>query len=535
MSRFAVWVLVACVVAGCSVNPVTGRREIHMVSEEQEIQLGQRYYRPSRQSQGGDYVTDPEVVQYVKQVGAKLAAVADRKLPYEFAVLNSGELNAWALPGGKIAVNRGLLVELTSEAELAAVLGHEIVHAAARHSAQRMEQGQLMQIGSIFASVAASAYGGADLGQMVGQGAQLGSQMLQAKYGRDDELEADRYGMKYMRLAGYDLQAAVSLQEMFVRKFRGGERNWMQGLFASHPPSQERVDANRRTMTELGGPGGDAGVERYARAVAELKRAAPAYEKQRKAVAAANERSFASARSLADEAIKLEPRESRFYGTRGEIELAGDNPRGAIVYLEKATSRDPGYFKPYVMAGIANYEAGNRTAAQPLLEKSMTLLPTAPAVYYLGRVNEDRGDRAEAARLYKMIAGSSSALGRDASERLGRVGSISAATSYDASAQADSRSKTDTTLVIHPQLDSQGRVWLAVGNRAAVAVTGVSLVVGVVDRSGRTIDGPVRVGTGVAVITPGRSVRVRTPLGPYRSPDALRYVRWRVERVEAAK
>ena len=191
-----------------------------MVSEAQEIQIGEHYYGPSRQSQGGDYVTDPKVTAYVKQVGNKLAAVADRKLPYEFVVLNTGEPNAWALPGGKIAINRGLLIELKNEAELAAVLGHEIVHAAARHGAQQIEQGQLMQIGTAFASVAASAYGGSELGQMVGQGAPVGAQMLQAKYSRDDELEADHYGMKYMKLAGYDLQAAVSLQELFVRKSR---------------------------------------------------------------------------------------------------------------------------------------------------------------------------------------------------------------------------------------------------------------------------------------------------------------------------
>jgi len=443
-------------------------------------------------------------------------------------VLNSGDLNAWALPGGKIAVNRGLLVELQSEAELAAVLGHEIVHAAARHSAQKIEQGQLMQIGSIFASAAASAYGGAELGQMVGQGAQLGSQLLQAKYGRDDELEADRYGMKYMKLAGYDLQAAVSLQEMFVRKFRGAEQNWMQGLFASHPPSQERVDANRRTMAEYGGPGGETGVDRHKRALAGLKRAAPAYAKQHEAVVVANKRDFASARSLVDDAIKIEPRESRFYGTRGEIELASDNPKAAIAYLDKATSRDPGYFKPYLMAGIAHYEAGNRTAAAPLLEKSMTLLPTAPAAYYLGRVNEDRGNGAEAARLYKMIAASNSQLGRDASARLARLGGAPGSGTSSGSAEA-------AALAIRPKMDRQGRVWLAVGNRSAAAVTGVSIVVGVVDRSGRTIDGPVRVGTGAEVIAPGRSVNLPTPLGPFQSSEALRYVKWKVERVQAAR
>src|SRR4029453_1471540 len=119
--------------AGCATNPVTGKSELHLVSEAQEIQMGQQQYAPSRQCQGGDYVTDPTVTNYVRQVGNKLAAVADRQLPYEFVVLNNGELNAWALPGGKLAINRGLLLELNNEAELAAVLRHEIVHAAARH------------------------------------------------------------------------------------------------------------------------------------------------------------------------------------------------------------------------------------------------------------------------------------------------------------------------------------------------------------------------------------------------------------------
>src|SRR5262245_32626946 len=231
---------------GCATNPVTGKRELSFVSEAQEVQIGQQQYSPSRQSQGGDYVTDPAVTESVRQVGNKLAAVADRKLPYEFVVINSGELNAWALPGGKLAINRGLLVELKSEAELAAVLGHEIVHAAARHGAKQMEQGQLMQIGAAIASIGAAAYGGSALGAMVGQGSARGRELVSAKFGRDDELAADHYGMKYMKAAGYDLQAAVSLQELFVRKFsEGKEQDWMTGLFASHPPSPERVEANK--------------------------------------------------------------------------------------------------------------------------------------------------------------------------------------------------------------------------------------------------------------------------------------------------
>ncbi|HSG66491.1 MAG TPA: M48 family metalloprotease, partial [Gammaproteobacteria bacterium] len=102
----------AAVLASCVVNPVTGERELALVSAADEVGIGEAQYVPSRQMQGGDYVLDPALTQYVRDVGQRLAAVSDRNLPYEFVVLNSSVPNAWALPGGKIAVNRGLLTEL---------------------------------------------------------------------------------------------------------------------------------------------------------------------------------------------------------------------------------------------------------------------------------------------------------------------------------------------------------------------------------------------------------------------------------------
>jgi predicted Zn-dependent protease len=133
MQRLLLSLVIAALVA-CGVNPVTGKKEIQFVSEAQELKIGEQNYSPTRQSEGGEFVVMPELTKYVSGIGAKLAAVADRKLPYEFVVLNNSVPNAWALPGGKIAVNRGLLTELKNESELAAVLGHEIVHAAARHA-----------------------------------------------------------------------------------------------------------------------------------------------------------------------------------------------------------------------------------------------------------------------------------------------------------------------------------------------------------------------------------------------------------------
>jgi beta-barrel assembly-enhancing protease len=522
MTRRSIALLVALLaLGGCATNPVTGKKELNLVSEAQEIQIGQQQYAPSRQSQGGDYVTDPTVTNYVRQVGNRLAAVADRKLPYEFVVINSSDLNAWALPGGKLAINRGLLVELKNEAELAAVLGHEIVHAAARHGAQQMEQGQLLQIGAAVASIGAAAYGGSALGEMVGQGSMLGAQLVSAKFGRDDELEADRYGMKYMKAAGYDLQAAVSLQELFVRKYsEGKEQDWMTGLFASHPPSPERVAANKQTMAAMGGPGGDLGTERYQAGIANLLKNAPAYAKYDQALAAANKGDMATAKRLAGEAAKLQPREARFQSLLGELELQAKNPKGALPYFEKARTLDPGYFKPVALAGIAQYDVGNRAAAEPLLNQAMQLLPNGPSAYYLGRIAEDTGNTAKAVEYYKMVAGSKSKLGQEAQARLARL---------------DLAQNPDNYLTIQPQLDQSGRVWLTVGNRTNVPVRNVSLQVAVVNQAGQVHAGPVRVTTGSNVIPPQQAVRLQTSLGPYNTNDVLNYVKWKVESAQPAQ
>jgi predicted Zn-dependent protease len=500
---------------GCATNPVTGKRELGMVSEAQEIQIGQQQYGPGRQSQGGDYVTDPKVTEYVRQVGAKLAAVADRKLPYEFVVLNDGTLNAWALPGGKLAINRGLLVELNNESELAAVLGHEIVHAAARHGAAQMETGQLMQIGSVLATVLAGAYGGSTLGDVVGQGSAIGAQAVTAKFGRDDELEADHYGMKYMKAAGYDLQSAVSLQELFVRKFEEGkEQDWLTGLFASHPPSHERVAANKQTMAKLGGPGGDTGQDRYMAAIGNLKKDAPAYAKADEAQSVAAKKDYAKARSLMNEAIKMQPREARFYGFLGELELVDKDYKGALTQFNKAMQLDPGYFKPMVQAGVANYQLGNKDAAEPLLTRSMELMPSVPGAYFLGRVYEDKGNTGEAVKLYKAVAQTKSPLSQEAMTRLAKL---------------DLAQNPETYLAVKPQMDNQGRVWLTVGNRTSVPVTDVSIVVAVVNSAGQPVYGPERVSTGTEQVPPGKAVNLETRLGPFQSGEVLNAVRWKVE------
>jgi beta-barrel assembly-enhancing protease len=224
----------------CTKNPVTGKNEFQLVSEKIEISTGQEQYLYQQQAGGGTYVTDPDLVAYVNKVGQKLASVSDRPhLPYEFVILNNSIPNAWALPGGKIAIHRGLLVELHSEAELAAVLSHEIVHSAARHGAKAMERSLVLGAGLLGMG---QVFNECKYEDLASAAALTGSQLIQFKYSREAELEADLYGIEYMFKAGYDLSASAELQKVFLNFSQ--DTNWLSGLFATHPPTKERLQRN---------------------------------------------------------------------------------------------------------------------------------------------------------------------------------------------------------------------------------------------------------------------------------------------------
>ncbi len=485
--RFVGALALAMTLCGCGTNPVTGKREIQFISEAGEIQIGQQYYAPTRQSEGGDYTVLPDLTVYVNEVGQKIAAVSDRPLPYEFTVLNSSVPNAWALPGGKIAINRGLLTELKNEAELAAVLGHEVVHAAARHGAKAQERGTLFQVGLAAAQIGA-AVGGVDdsVAGLVLGGAGVGAQLVQSKYGRDQELESDLYGMRYMKKAGYDPQGAVTLQETFVRLSQGRQTAWLDGLFASHPPSPERVTRNRETAALLGA-GGDLGVERYRARLQPLDKIVPAYKKYDDALAALQKKDHAKARSLASEAAKMVPKEGSFHQLLGDIEVSAKQPKKALTHYEKAVANSPGYFGSYLGYGIAQYELGNRSRAEELLRRSADLLPTAPAAYYLGNAARDRGDRQGAMKFYQSAASSQSSMGQQAAAEMVRIDLPQNPGNYVATGLA---------------LGSRGQAVMAVQNRTGLPLADIRITPVLVDAGGRvlqqgqlvTIAGPLAAG-----------------------------------------
>lgn len=504
---------IAAGLAGCGVNPVTGKKELQLISEAQEVKMGEQYYAPTQQSEGGDFDELPELSKYVNSVGQKLAAMADRKLPYEFVVLNNSVPNAWALPGGKIAVNRGLLTELKNESELAAVLGHEIVHAAARHGARAQERGTLLQAGLALAQVGA-AVGGVDQNAagLLLQGAAVGAQLVQTRYSREQELEADHYGMQYMKRAGYDPTGAVTLQETFVRLAQSGERkqSWLEGLFASHPPSTERVAANRQMLAQLGA-GGETGDKQYMAQIAPLLKMQPAYARHHDAEMAAQKKDLAGARRLAAEAAEMLPQEGRFHQMLGDIEMAQKKPEAALTHYRKAIELNPDYFGSYLGGGVAQFQTGNRGEAEQWLRKSVELLPTAPAAYYLGTIAKEKGNRADALSYYKAAAGSDSEYGRAAAAELVRLDLPQNPGSYVATAG---------------QVDANGRLVLLVENRAPVPLSSIQVTPVMVDELGRVVSeaSPVVIRE---VLNPNQ--RVAGDAGVSIRPEQLGRVRFRVD------
>jgi predicted Zn-dependent protease len=445
---------------------VTGETELSLIPESQELSIGEQQYAPARQSQGGDYLADPEVAAYVNEVGQRLAAVSDRKLPYEFEVINSSVPNAWALPGGKIAVNRGLLTELDSEAELAAVLGHEIVHAAAKHGAKGMQRGLLLQGAVIAATVAAQNQAYANVAQM---GASVGAQLINQKYGRDAERESDLYGMRYMSRAGYDPQGAVELQQTFVKLSEDRSQDWLSGLFASHPPSQARVENNKRVAATLP-KGGEYGEDRYQRKIARLVETKPAYDAYDKAQKALTDGDSEQAKALLEQAIAIEPREGHFHSLLGDIEQGKKRYPAARRHYDEAIARNDAFFYYYLQRGLVQQELNEPAAARRDLERSVELLPTANAYNALGNIAK-AGRQYDAAKgYYAKAAGNDSAAGQAA------FGSL---------VELDLADNPGKYLRVRTGVNRSGRVVAEISNPTPRDVTGLVVALQYPDASGR--------------------------------------------------
>ena len=230
---------------GCATNPATGKQQVMLISEEQEIGMGRQEDQNVVQSMG--LYDDPALQKYVEDLGMKLAKASERpNLPWSFKVIDDPVVNAFALPGGYIYITRGILAYMGSEAQLVSVLGHEIGHVTARHSANQISKAQLANIGLGVGMAVAPEIAAA------GQLLQAGTGLMFLKFSRDDERQADDLGLRYAERANYDLREATAMHETLKRVGAQSEAGGVPGWASTHPEPDNRIDRIESRISVIG-------------------------------------------------------------------------------------------------------------------------------------------------------------------------------------------------------------------------------------------------------------------------------------------
>lgn len=260
---------------GCSRNPVSGNYDLNFYSDEQEIQIGEEYH-PELVKQYGEY-KDEKLQAYIQDMVTRMGDLSHRpNLEYRVTLLDTPEINAFAVPGGHVYICRGLLAYLNSEAELAGVMGHEIGHITARHSVQQMSQSSGFNLGMALVSIFLFKYDedkqnlAFNTGQVVGNIALL-------SFSREDEMEADRLGLEYSTKAGFSPLGIGRTMTMFERLSGNGGSNDLATILSTHPTSATRTKQARievRKLEEQGNINRDLGRERYLDKIKDLNTSA---------------------------------------------------------------------------------------------------------------------------------------------------------------------------------------------------------------------------------------------------------------------
>jgi predicted Zn-dependent protease len=403
LSLFAFTALALAVYA-CAVNPVTGRSELALVSftEAEEVKLGAQAYTPAVQQQGGFY-RDKALEAYVQGVGMRLARVSHRpNLNYRYRVLNSSVPNAFALPGGFIVINRGLLVGLKSEAEMAAVLGHETGHVTAKHSLAGYQRALATNV--LLAGVSIAAGGTTGVMELSG----ITSSLVNNGFSREQEREADWLGIDYMVKAGYNPEGAVQLQEYFYSELEGGKNPmFVEGLFRTHPFSRERMDNARAYIAKrypktVKNPNFTFNETIFLKKTTRLRKVQKAYDLADEGDKLLKEKRYSEALAKYRAAAAREPEQAPFPSSIGRVYLIRKEYAAAESSLRRASRLDDEFFEPHLLLGALRYQKKEYRTAIPELSRSMDLLPTKQAAAMLSKSYEAIGDTPHAKKYAEM-------------------------------------------------------------------------------------------------------------------------------------
>jgi predicted Zn-dependent protease len=388
--------LCSAMLISCAVNPVSGKKELMFVSENQEMELGREFYPNALWGDigGGGEFKDERLRSYLNETVSRLHSVSHRpQLPVEFAIQNSSVPNAWAIPG-YVVMTRGLIAVLDSEAEFAFVMGHEMGHVSARHSAQHMTYGMVQQMGLGTAGIALSGKDYADIALGVGA---VGSSLLLLKYSRDDELEADRLGILYMTKIGYDPQNAIrahrnleKVSQEYMKQIGKDptEKGFFEDLLSTHPRTSVRIDEIQSIINSVEPVISGDGTyrERYQREKAGLESINKIYlAYYDPAVRAFQNDSIAEADALILKAIQADQHQPSFYTLKGFIMLKGKDFPEAERYFKTAVNIQNDYEPAYRGLGALKYYQKAYTEGINYLKKGASIFPQdISAHYFLG-------------------------------------------------------------------------------------------------------------------------------------------------------
>ncbi|MBI4828668.1 MAG: M48 family metalloprotease [Nitrospinae bacterium] len=386
---------------GCATNPVTGQTQLMMISEQQEVTLD-RKNSPHQFSADYGIATDNRLNGYLNTVGRELTSRSHRPaVPYSFQMVNATYVNAYAFPGGSIAATRGILLELNNEAELAALLGHEIGHVNARHTAARMSTMMLAQLAVAGLAVAAAARD-ESLGSVAAGLGGIGAGLLLASYSRDDERQADALGMEYMTRAGYDPRGMAGLMEV-LRSMHKEKPSALETMFATHPMSDERyATAVRRADTEYASSLGlPMNRERYMDETARLRAMRPAVEKMQNGERLMMKEKPREAEGEYEAALKLTPADYAGLLMMAKCQLVQEKFAKAEEYARRASEAYPGEAQAKSVLGMANLRQKKYAKAHENFAEYESMLPGNPnTIFYKGYSLEGMGDRQRSAKEY---------------------------------------------------------------------------------------------------------------------------------------
>jgi len=390
----------AGLLSGCATNPVTGRSQLMLMSEQEEIQIDRRN-SPYQISSDYGITQDRSLEAYVDQVGQRMAAVSHRpRMPYRFNVVNATYINAYAFPGGTISATRGILLKLNDEAELASLLGHELGHVNARHTAHQMSQAMLTQtlVGGAAAIVGTQ---GSTLGDLTAQLGSIGAGALLASYSRDNEREADDLGLRYMTAAGYDPRGFVELMEM-LRGLNKQKPNAVQTLFSTHPMSDERYQtAVKAVRTRYSQATGALYRERFMDHTAGMRRIQGAIEALQNGEKEMGRENYDGAATQFQQALRIAPQDYTANLMMAKCAYARKRFEEAERYAVSAQQAYPGEAQSYLISAGALLEIRRFDAALRDLDAYDVRLPNDSNTLFLkGYVQEKAGRKEKAADLY---------------------------------------------------------------------------------------------------------------------------------------